>query len=249
MNLPNEIALDLKKVSVRYHHSFEPAILEVSFTAYRGTITSIIGPNGSGKTTLIKAILGLIPYEGEINLPALEKKRCGHPVGYVPQTHSIDLSFPMTVKEFLEFSHVNCPGFKLKSNSFKYTLSLLGAGALIDKPLQNLSGGQLQRILLARAILHRPALLILDEPETGIDIGGEQSLYDLLVKLSREKGMTVLVSSHEIDVVKHYADRVVCLNRSVVCEGKPEEVLNIGTLHKLYGRQVEDIYGGGHHHD
>jgi zinc transport system ATP-binding protein len=235
-------AIQVENVTVRYHRHFEPAITDLTFTIEPATIAMIIGPNGSGKTTLIKAMLGLIPYEGNIKINGRDVAACEHAIGYVPQNHSIDLSFPMTVAEFLHFSHTNCPDYVNRPAHIHKTLALIGADHLKNQAIKTLSGGQLQRVLLARALMHQPRILILDEPEAGIDVGGEQTLYDLLVMLKKEHQLTSLVATHEIDLVHHYADHVLCLNQKLIASGKPAEVINQPTLMALYGRHIEDRY-------
>jgi zinc transport system ATP-binding protein len=117
-------------------------------------------------------------------------------------------------------------------------LKEIKAEHLYEKPLTALSGGELQRVLLARAFVHKPKLLILDEPEAGIDVGGEQTLYELLTDLVKKEGLTILTASHELDVVFEFTDQVVCLNRKLICKGKPKEVLNQSTFMKMYGKHI-----------
>lgn len=235
-------AIELQNVTVRYHQTFDPVVDDVSLQVEQGELAMLIGPNGSGKTTLIKAMIGLLPYEGTIKIVGRDIEVCEHAIGYVPQTHTIDLTFPMTVSEFLHFSHANCPDYVNRPNHIVHTLGSIAAQDLKSKPLSSLSGGQLQRVLLARAIMHHPRVLILDEPETGIDVGGEQTLYDLLIQLKNKHHITILVSTHEIDLVKHYADQVIALNRSLVGKGDPKEILTLDNLHKLYGHHVHNYY-------
>ena len=240
-------AIEIKSVSVRYHESFEPVVKDISFTVDPSQIAMLIGPNGSGKSTLIKAMLGLLPFDGEIKIIGRDIDACNHAIGYVPQTHSVDVSFPMTVSEFLHYSHANCPDSVNRPQHIKHTLSLINADELTQKPINTISGGQLQRVLLARAIMHQPKVLILDEPEAGIDVGGEQTLYDLLVKLKNKHQVTILIASHDIDTVYHYADQVICLNQSLVCNGHPKEVLTTDKLHQLYGHYMEQLPPHHHH--
>jgi len=235
-------AITVTDVTVRYQSSFESVVDHVSFSIEPAKMAMLIGPNGSGKTTLIKAMLGLIEYEGDIKIAGRDSDNSPHAIGYVPQTHTVDLSFPMTVAEFLHFSHTNCPDFVNRPEHIDKTLDLIGAKALYQKPINTLSGGQLQRVLLARAIMHQPKILILDEPEAGIDVGGEQTLYDLLKRLQTEQKITILVSTHEIDIVNLYADQVICLHHRLICDGRPQEVLTAETLKHLYGQHLHQEF-------
>ena len=240
-------AIAVDRVFVRYHESFNPVIKDVSFTIEAGTIAMLIGPNGSGKTTLIKAMLGLLPHEGSIKISGRDIAACAHAIGYVPQTHSVDVHVPMTVNEFLHFSHANCPDYVNRPKHIKHTLKLIHADNLFDQPVSSLSGGQLQRVLFARAIMHQPKVLIMDEPEAGIDVGGEQTLFDLVVNLNQDHHLTVLIATHELDTVYHYAQQVICLNRKLFCDGPPRKVLTDKKLHQLYGRHLR-FNNHNHHH-
>lgn len=230
--------IELHHVTVRYQQKFEPAVQDVSFEVDKGQIAMIIGPNGSGKSTLIKAMLGLIPYEGDITLRGRDIEKASHAVGYVPQTHTVDLSFPLTVQEFLSFSHANCPDTVNRPKHIHNTLAKIHAENLMTKSLRDLSGGQLQRILLARAIMHQPKVLILDEPETGIDVGTEATLYDLIVQLKEKENVTSIIATHEIDTVKKYADQVICINHCLVCSAPPKEALTEEIIKSLYGHHT-----------
>lgn len=194
----------------------------------------LIGPNGSGKSTLIKAILDLIPYSGDIKLHGRDINACPHAVGYIPQVHSIDVTFPLTVNEFLHFSHTNCPDYINRPGHINHTLALINAQDLIDTKLNQLSGGQLQRVLLARAIMHQPRLLILDEPEAGIDVGAEKTMYQLLIEQKTQHHVAMLIATHEIELAQKYADTVLVLNHSLLATGKPSQVLTPDKIKKIF---------------
>lgn len=215
-------------------------ILEnISCSILSGSIAIIVGPNGSGKTTLLKALLGLIkPVSGTVSVLGVDPAKARPRVGYVPQRFAIDKTFPITVKEFLRFSHPLVPEKRI--NEY---LEHLGMGDMHSAPLGALSGGQLQRVLIIRAVLHDPEILFLDEPASGIDIGGEQTFYDLILHLHEEHANTIVMVSHELDIVARFADTVLCLNKKLVCHGAPEDVLTPDTLHRLYGKQA-----GIYHH-
>lgn len=238
--------IKVEDLTVKYDPMQEMAVENISFELKEGQIGILIGPNGSGKTTILKAILGLISYSGNIKVLEREVFESYQNIGYVPQRPTFDLSFPVTVKEFLEISLSNCEDkSKRKLSNIERSLKTVNAERLLEKPLRKLSGGQLQRVLLARALAHNPKLLILDEPETGIDVGGEQNLYDLLTKLKKEKDITILISSHELDIVFQYADKVICVNKQLMCFGVPREVLTPKVFEKLYGQNIK-IYGHRH---
>lgn len=213
----------------------------LSFNIHEGELTAILGPNGSGKSTLIKAILGLIDVqEGSIKILGKNVHEVLDQIGYLPQRLHFDRDFPIKVQEFLRLSlNKNTP-----ETAIMDVLGEVGLQAYKDNLLGELSGGQLQRILIARAILNDPKILILDEPEAGIDIEAERNFYALIHHLDQEHGMTVIMISHEVDLVYDFAEQVICLNKALVCQGTPRKVL---TTEKL-----EELYGGGlahHHHE
>jgi ABC-type Mn2+/Zn2+ transport system ATPase subunit len=221
--------------------SEQPVLEDLSFAIPQGSIAAIIGPNGSGKTTLLKVVLGFLsPRQGKILVLGKTPEQARGDVAYVPQRFSLDKSFPITVLEFLQASHPRCTKEKIGQY-----LSHLNIAELLNMKLGSLSGGQLQRVLIERAMLGDPKVLFLDEPASGIDIGGEQTFYDLILHLHREHGSTVVMVSHELDVVANFADFVLCLKRKLVCTGRPEQVLTPETLKALYGKEA----GLYHHHD
>jgi zinc transport system ATP-binding protein len=211
-----------------------PILQDVSFTIPQGSISAVIGPNGSGKTTLLKVLLGFLsPQRGKVRVLGKTPREARGKVAYVPQRFSFDKSFPVTVLEFLQFSHPECSKEKIVSY-----LNHLDMGETLNMKLGSLSGGQLQRVLIERAMLGDPKILFLDEPAAGIDIGGEDSFYELVLHLHREHGSTVVMVSHELEVVANYSSLVLCLNRRLVCQGRPEQVLSAETLRELYGKEA-----------
>jgi zinc transport system ATP-binding protein len=234
-------------VTVSFSGLQQPALDHVNCSILRGEITALVGPNGSGKTTLLRAIAGLIPYKGTITIFEKPAESMHQTIGYVPQRFSFDVSFPMTVGEFLSLSLWDTT--RLQQNEMiKKALFDVGASGFSSRLLSSLSGGQLQRILLARALLRNPSLVLLDEPEAGVDKGGEQIFYELLTRLAKRSDLTVVVASHELDLVFAYAEHVLCINRSIFCSGPPKDVLKTDTLAKLYGRDVK-MFGHTHTHE
>ena len=208
----------------------------VSLAVHPREIVTLIGPNGSGKTTLLKAILGLVPAEGEI------KRRPALKIGYVPQQFERDASLPMTVMRFLALF----APFKAGAAA----LARVGVAQAANRQLGALSGGELARVLLARAIAGRPDLLVLDEPTAGVDVSGEAELYHLIAAIRDEFGCGVLLVSHDLHVVMAQSDQVVCLNRHVCCEGRPATVAGHPEYVRLFGPKAAASLGiYEHHHD
>jgi zinc transport system ATP-binding protein len=206
----------------------------ISFDVAKEKTLAIIGPNGAGKSVLFRALLGLIPYQGEI------KWQPGIKIGYVPQKLSVEKDIPLTVGEFLAFKEK-----KIKERENILSLvGLEGESDFLKKKLGVLSGGQLQRVLIAFALLDNPEVLLFDEPTSGIDISSEETIYSLLHRLQDTKNLTILLISHELQVVYRYADNVLCLNKEKICLGSPEETLDKESLKKVFGKEA----GFYHHH-
>ncbi len=238
--------LEIDKLSVTYRKGLGLAIENVGFGLKTGSITALIGPNGSGKSSVIKAILGLVEYKGSIKFLGQKVSENYSLIGYVPQRFGFDTNFPISVREFVGLALVGCNDDReTKMKNIHRVLKLVGVRDLSESLIGELSGGQLQRVLLARALVHKPKLLLLDEPEAGVDAQGEQNFYKLLESLVVDKDLTVLIASHELDIVYAYADEVVCVNRVMVCKGTPKEVLKKDTFESLYGKGFR-LYG--HHH-
>jgi zinc transport system ATP-binding protein len=242
-------ALDVKDLTVWFEGQDHPAVEDVSFALDEGEIAILIGPNGSGKSTLLKAILGLVAFTGDVRVFGTPAAAARRQIGYVPQRLSFDLTLPLTVREAIRMPMLGARGPKAEA-SFTHFTDVLGIASLLDRPLGALSGGQLKRMLIARAMVTEPRLLLLDEPEAGIDIGGEQTLYELLSDLVSHHRLTALVCSHELELVYRYAGRVLCLNRRLQCVGPPAEVLTTEALARLYGTMTavhrhHHRHGGG----
>jgi ABC-type Mn2+/Zn2+ transport system ATPase subunit len=227
-------ALKVQDLTVWFERQERPAVEAVSFSLEEGQIAILIGPNGSGKSTVLRAILGLVPFTGDVQVfgvPAVEARR---QIGYVPQRLTFDLTLPLTVEEAVRMPLLGDRSADAE-DAVRHFSEALGVADLHDKPLGALSGGQLKRTLIARAMVTRPRLLLLDEPEAGIDVGGEQTLYELLQRLVAHHRLTALVCSHDLDLVFRYADQVLCLNRRLQCSGPPADILTADALARLYG--------------
>lgn len=214
---------------------------DVSVKIDRGEIVTVLGPNGSGKSTLLRALLGILkPEHGSIiRAPGLA-------IGYVPQKLHIDRTLPLTARRFLSL-----PRRHGKAET-EAMLARVGVPEVADRPMAGLSGGQFQRVLLARALLTRPELLILDEPTQGLDQPGEAAFYRLIEEVRRDTGAAVLMVSHDLHVVMSASDRVICLNGHVCCEGTPRVVSNAPEYRALFGLGTQGalaLYQHVHDHD
>lgn len=233
--------LEAKEVSVKYPGNKKYSIENISFSLYENSITALIGPNGSGKSTLIKAILGFIDFEGSVRFEEKDIAGKYKEIGYVPQRFAFDTNFPITVHEFL---HMSCAkrSFDAEIDNLLKEVNMKGKD---NQLLSSLSGGQLQKLLLVRSLLQNPKLLILDEPEAGVDAGSEASFYKLLKKLVDKNKLTVLMATHELDIVSAFASQVICINKTLVCNGSPKNVLSENMFEKLYGYNLK-FYGHNH---
>jgi len=211
----------------------------ISLTVSKGEIVTVIGPNGAGKTTLLRVLLGLIP----ANSGSIFKKPKLR-IGYLPQKVSVDPILPLSVSRIMNLTG-NFSSLQIE-NALKET----GVDSLKNKPVFQLSGGEFQRVMLARALLRSPELLVLDEPVQGVDYMGESELYNLIGNLRKSHGCGVLMVSHDLHVVMASTDRVLCLNQHICCEGQPEDVSRHPEYLRLFGLDSGSalaIYS--HHHD
>lgn len=218
----------------------------VSFSINAGQIVTLIGPNGAGKTTLVRIALGLLdPDSGTIT------RREGLRLGYMPQSLHIEPTLPLTVYRFLHLALRGAPK-SLNIAEIEATLDLLKIPHLAAAQLTGLSGGELQRVLLARALLRKPHLLVLDEPAQGVDIAGQAELYSLIDSIAESQGCGVLMISHDLHLVMSSTDEVICLNHHVCCHGKPEMVSNDPAYLSLFGAGATDslaVYTHHHTHE
>lgn len=216
----------------------------VSFDIQEGDIVAMIGPNGAGKSTLAKLLMGLIePTEGSVKINNQNPNKVRRYVGYVPQKFHFNHSIPMTVEEFLNLSIHNLENKKDKKESvIEDRLNDVGLKDVLKKQISDLSGGQMQRVLIARALLVEKKLLLLDEPVASIDVEGKQSIYQLLKEINKKHKVTIIIISHELDVVFKYADQVLCINRRMLCQGTPKETLTQKVLGEIYGMEHQAHY-------
>lgn len=228
-------AISIKNLSFKFNESL--ILDDINLEIEQGKIIAIIGPNGSGKTTLLKNIIGAYqPNSGSVKIFGKDPEMVVRHIGYVPQRFDFDRSIPISVYEFIALE--KCGNQKHAPGHINEVLKSVGLTGLENSKLGELSGGQFQRVMVARALLHEKAILIFDEPATGIDIAGGRTIYDLIKKINQERKTTCLIVSHELSVVSRYADEVICLNKKIVCAGKPEAVVTPETLSSLYGSNI-----------
>jgi zinc transport system ATP-binding protein len=225
-------------LSVR--HGATEVLSNVNFTIAQGEIVTVIGPNGSGKSTLIRALIGLQPAAtGQV------ARAPGLAIGYVPQKLHIDASLPLTVRRFLSLPK------RVSNAQAQEALERTGVAGLGARPIARLSGGQFQRVLLARALLVDPEILILDEPTQGLDQPGTAAFYKLIEEVRAQTGAAVLMVSHDLHVVMSASDRVICLNGHVCCQGAPKVVAEAPEYRALFGmgtRGAFALYQHDHDH-
>lgn len=220
----------------------EKLILDkISFSVPEGKIITVVGPNGGGKSTLARCILKLIkPSSGEIWV------KNGIKIGYMPQKISLNQNLPINVLTFLKLSINN----KTNPELLTQTIHEIGIQHILSTPLQKISGGEMQKVLLAKALLGKPNLLVLDEPSQGIDINGQLDLYKLIDKLCKEKNMSMLIISHDLFMVMKNTDHVICLNQHICCEGTATFVNQQQNFQKLFGHEAINTFSiYEHHHD
>ena len=230
-------ALHVHHVTVRF--SDTDVLQDVSFDLPQGDFLAVVGPNGAGKSTLIKVALGLIkPQKGHAAIFGKDAGDNPERIGYVPQLKTFDRSFPATALELVVSGlRRRWPVRVTKKERGKAlkALELVGAAGLLLRPLARLSGGELQRVFLARALVRNPGIVLLDEPATGVDFLAEHDLYDLLERYQKGTNATVVMITHDLSVARYHANRVLVLNRKVHGYGLPEEVLCEACLQEAYG--------------
>lgn len=233
----SEALVAIENLTVRFDD--RPVVDRVSLALHRGDIITIIGPNGAGKTTLIKAVLGIqAATSGRI------QRARGLVIGYVPQHLSLESTLPLSVQRFMLLS-----GQPLAA--CVAALERTGVSHLLKASVHHLSGGEQQRLLLARALARKPDLLVLDEPAQGVDINGQAALYDLIRQLRDELNCGVFMISHDLHLVMAATDKVICLNQHVCCSGHPADISHDPAFIETFGRPVAEslaVYHHNHNH-
>jgi zinc transport system ATP-binding protein len=232
----SDALIRLEQVSVTF--AGQNILSDIQLAVRPGEIVTLIGPNGAGKTTLVRAVLGLLsPDSGSVwRKPRLR-------VGYMPQKLQVDPTLPLSVLRFLRLVP------NVDRERALAALVEVGAQKVIDSPVQSISGGEMQRVLLARALLREPELLVLDEPVQGVDVAGQAELYSLITRLRDRHGCGVLMVSHDLHLVMSTTDHVVCLNRHVCCSGHPAQVSGDPAFVELFGSHAPSLAVYHHHHD
>ena len=235
----NTDIVKLESVSVSFGD--KEVVKKVTFNLHTNCITTLIGPNGAGKTTLVKAVLGLVkPTTGTL------WKQPDLVIGYVPQKLHIDKTFPLTVKRFLKISR------DISISAIEQAVASVNIHKLLNNSIHGLSGGEMQRVLIARALLRNPQLLVLDEPVQGVDINGQIELYQLISDIRKERGCSVLMISHDLHLVMSATDHVICMNQHICCSGHPEKITSDPSYIDLFGpasAKTMALYSHHHNHD
>lgn len=231
--------ISLQDVSVQY--DAQPVLTHVDFSVDLGEIVTIVGPNGSGKSSLLHVLTGAIqPSKGKII------RQDGLKIGFVPQKLLVEKTFPITVRRFLSLPN------KVSDTDARAALDVVGVSDLWLRQISDLSGGQFQRVLLARAIIGKPDVLMLDEPTQGLDQPGSAAFYELIDELRADFGCAVVMVSHDLHVVMSASDRVICLNGHICCQGAPDVVSTAPEYRALFGKGTKGalaLYRHEHDHD
>ena len=245
----SDTVLSVERLTV-YRETYA-AVQDVSFALEAGTDTAIVGPNGAGKSTLVQALLGILPRQaGEIFILGQPLSRKGflpprlrQQIAYLPQNFLFDRRIPMTVTELVGLGWDRL-GFQLpwanhrkRHYAIREALARVDATHLTDQLISRLSGGETKRVLLAYCLVYPRRLLILDEAPAGLDVRGESEFYQLLYQLKQEQGWAILQISHDLDMVRRHCDRVLCLNRTLLCQGVPDVALSPDNLSAAYGSE------------
>jgi zinc transport system ATP-binding protein len=223
---------------------------DISFEIKKGDFLGIIGPNGAGNTTLFKCMLGLNKdYSGTIKIfnKEIKKdfKKIYKKIGYIPQSNNFDQRFPATVKEIIQLGTI---GKKVDREKIDNLLELTGISEYLNRRIGDLSGGQQQRVMITKALIHEPELLILDEPATAIDANILKLFYKLLIKLNKEKNITIIWSSHDLDAVNLLSNKVACIYKKLLFHGRSEEFFSDENNLKKFTESAMHIHIKSHHH-
>ena len=262
--------LEVKDLSIRYNSRHHLVVDKISFDVKEGDVLGIIGPNGAGKTTLFRAILGLQEYSGKIKLFGFEgsKYRSLLPlIGYVPQKVIFEQNFPATVYDVVSMGIISDKKIvnganliqqcgccwnriykEFGNNDDKVTQALktVGLEKLRNRRIGELSGGELQRVFIAKSLVKDPLLLILDEPVTSVDVESQTKFYNLIKKINEENNITIVWSSHDLDAVSKYANRIACMNKKLFFHGEKEEFFSDKKLLKTYTESSMQLHMHNH---
>ena len=228
--------IEISKLEVKY--GSKKVLQNINLSLNASEIVTIVGPNGSGKTTLFKAIIGSVPFsKGKISIkPNLR-------IGYVPQQLKVDQTLPITVERFLKLATRN-------NNDIEKMIAFFGSENIFREQINSLSGGQMQRVLLARALVNKPEILLLDEATRGLDQPGIAAFYRKIENISKETNCAVLMISHDLHVVMSASDRVICINGHICCQGTPENVATSPEYQTLFGSNIDGSFAlYRHKHD
>ena len=219
------------------HYGERMILNQVDLAVHEGEIVTLIGPNGAGKSSLVRIMLGLQKAShGKV------ERRPDVRIGYVPQRLQVDPVMPLTVRRFLTLTQ------RFDTATLHDSLSQVGAGQLLDAQMTNLSGGETQRVLLARALLRKPQLMFLDEPTQGVDVNSQDEMYDLVAQLRDQHGCGILMVSHDLHLVMARSNRVFCLDQQICCTGKPEKPANVPGYETLLTADSRLAPYSHHHH-
>jgi len=247
----NDIVISTENLSVAFDDKI--VLKNITFQIRHGEFWGILGPNGSGKTTLIRTFLGLVkPFAGQIKIFGLSPDKLGSNrelIGYVPQHSQIDFNFPITVNDVILLGRSGKIGLgrrpgKIDHEAVKKSLELVNLTHLANRQIGRISGGERQRVLIARALALEPQILFLDEPTAALDVGASESFYEWLNKMRSSLNITLIIVSHDVGVISRYVSSIACLNQTLVVHGIPEEVLNKENLEKMYGCEAVFFHHG-----
>lgn len=251
MQVKKPALIKLENVSFRYQN--EEVLDHISLEVEQGDFVGIIGPNGSGKTTLLRIILGrLAPQKGLVYLfgQSIPQFKNWPRIGYVPQKATFsDASFPVTVEELVMEGRIAQRGLihfltAEDNKAVRAALQAVDMAGVAKRLMRELSGGQQQRVFIARALASEPELLILDEPTVGVDIESQEEFYELLSKLRKTKGLTLVMVSHDVEVVVNEVNKLICINKQLVYHGSPQHFVSGDYFAKLYGKKRSLILHG-----
>lgn len=243
MPYSSSVLLSTHDVSLKISH--KTVLEDINLSLEKGQILTVVGPNGGGKSCLIKILLGLLkPNSGTVYRQSPLR------IGYTPQRFQIDATLPLSVKRFLSLiPNIDSIPSRQRQAVLEKSLQEVGVPELLNQSMQTLSGGELQRVLLARALLRNPELLVLDEPAQGVDLAGQDELYRLIAQIRNTHQCGVVLVSHDLSLVMAETDVVLCLNQHVCCSGSPEAVTQDPQFLKLFGLKAGSFALYTHRHD